>query len=139
MAITDFIDASEEIITETIERLNTYDQWTVETFDGTNVAELLSQLGTAKCPAAIVVYTGSRTIEKPKAIRRIMQISVYVVALSGNRSVAAVSARDLIDTVTEKLDDHVDNRSKWVYRGDTAIDAQQGRACYQVDFEVQMT
>jgi hypothetical protein len=132
--VTDFIESTATLLTETAAQLATYAGWTVGTYSGTSRDRLFAEIAELTPPAAVVFYQGSSYGNRP---RRTARIGVMVLVDDSQREEGAVSARTLLDQAVALLDRHIKNEAAWFVRGDAAVDVSPTVSCYLVEFEVE--
>lgn len=143
MPVTDYIQAIEDIIQETVDQLEAVETtWNVEVFSGTSYAELFEFLPGVRPPAAIVCWQGAEVNRTPGRPQRIYhQVTVLVLARHADPEQGAVTARELLDLAMGALDEHVATNARWRVMGLAAVDLSDaetapGVACYAIECEV---
>lgn len=134
MPITDFIESTEVLLTQTVTRLREIVGLKVSLYDGTSPQGAIHHLESIKhLPAAVVMYLGGIAENHP---RRASTISVLLVAKVGKQGVSGPAARQLVDDAIAKLDEYTYNGATWKYSRDLAVDLKADWSAYVVDFKV---
>jgi hypothetical protein len=135
MPITDYIEATETILTQTAARLAGYPGWQVRLFPGTSLPALYQELTTAQLPAAIVTYQGAR---RDRLARRLMTLQVLVAAPASQATDGPAQARLLLDQCLALLDEFAYGDATWSYQSDLPLDLGTELALYLVEFHVHL-
>lgn len=139
MPVTDYIKSTADLLKIFTDKL-TQDEstWTVETFSGSNYDDLFNmipELDALTKPVAVVIYSGSEYKSDP---RRTARVSVLVLRENvGDTETEKASSRDMLDSVLDSLDEHIDGHVIIRATGDNAADLGPGIAAYMVEFEAQ--
>jgi hypothetical protein len=136
MPVTDYIETTEAVLDETANTITAakITGLTVSRFSGSSYSDLFNFIPQLTLPAAVVVYQGSSFQDRP---RRILRVSVLVIATAAWHEIGAVSARAIVDSMNAALDDHIKNQAVWKSKGDEAVDLGENIEAYLVQFEVE--
>ena len=138
MPVTDVIQATEAILTETRTRLTEWPGWGVDVFSGTSydrlfefIPELLTKY--AGKPCVVVMYSGSDYQNFP---RRSMRLAVLILVENPDSEEGQATVRELLDRCLSLLDEHISAHAKWEARTDSAVDFGPNVSCIKADFSV---
>jgi len=132
--ITNFIEPTKDIVSWVIGKLEGYTYWGVHKYQKLNYDEIFKYVIELRCPAAVVVYTGSQYDDQIQ--RRDGTFVVIVIEKDMTDSDAgAIDAQDLLDKAISLLDHEVYNDMFCKVKYDKLIDfPNTGLVAYEVGF-----